>query len=601
VSTGRARRVLVIGLDGLEPSLVEPMLAAGELPNLARIRDRGGYSRLTTTFPAQTPVAWSSFATGTNPGGHGIFDFLRRDPATYLPDLGLNRYEQANAFVPPKAVNSRRGEPFWETLGRAGIPSVVLRCPCTYPGEIGKGRLLSGLGVPDLRGSLGTTTFYTDREGVTAGESERVVRVQFTGDVAKTEIIGPRNPKGGELAAELTITVDREGGGAVLATRDSRLAAALGQWSDWAHVKFKLGFMQSIKGVIRFCLVRTDPFELHASPVNFAPHAPMFPISAPWDYAGELEDAIGTYYTAGMVEDHTGLMNGRIDEDTFLAQCDLAMRDREAMLLHELARFREGFLFCLFDTPDRIQHLFWRFGEPGHPANRGVAQDEFADVIRNHYRECDDLVGRALDVLGDDAMVLVCSDHGFSSFQRGLHLNGWLRANGFLSLRPGASGEEFFKEVDWSRTKAYALGLGGIYLNRRGREGSGILDEAAAKETAREIIKGLAGLVDAERGARAVERVVTRDEIYSGAFVDQAPDLLVCSSRGYRASWTTALGGSPDAIFEDNTKRWGGDHIIDPALVPGVLFSSDPIDQVNPSIADLAPTILGAFGLAPSP
>ena len=599
MSTGRARRVLVIGLDGLEPSIVEPMLAAGELPNLARIRDRGGYSRLATTFPAQTPVAWSSFATGTNPGGHGIFDFLRRDPATYLPDLGLNRYEQKNALVPPKAVNSRGGEPFWEILGREGIPSIVIRCPCTYPGEIGKGRLLSGLGVPDIRGGLGTTTLYTDREGVVPGESERVVRLRFAGDVAKTEIVGPRNPKGGELSAELSITVDREGGGAVLATRASRIATAIGQWSDWATVKFKLGFMQSIKGVVRFCLIRTDPFELHASPVNFAPDAPMFPISAPWDYAGELEDAIGTYYTTGMVEDHTGLMNGRIDEETFLAQCDVAMREREAMLMHELARFREGFLFCLFDTPDRIQHLFWRFGEPDHPANRGVGGSEFAEVIRDHYRECDELVGRALDAVGDDATVFVCSDHGFASFQRGLHINGWLRANGFLSFKPGASGEEFFKEVDWSRTKAYALGLGGIYLNRRDREANGILDDAGAAEAARDIIRGMTGMVDVERGARAVERVLTRGEIYAGDFVSQAPDLLVCASRGYRASWTTAMGGAPDAVFEDNTKRWGGDHIIDPALVPGVLFSSVRIDQPNPSLLDLAPTILAAFSVAP--
>jgi predicted AlkP superfamily phosphohydrolase/phosphomutase len=222
---------------------------------------------------------------------------------------------------------------------------------------------------------------------------------------------------------------------------------------------------------------------------------------------------------------------------------------------------------------------------------------EFAEVIRDHYRDCDAVVGRALDALGDDALVLVCSDHGFTSFQRGLHINGWLRANGFLALKTGAAGEEFFKEVDWSRTKAYALGLGGIYLNRRGREASGILDEADAAETGRYIVRGLTGLVDVERGDRAVERVVAKEEIYSGPFASQAPDLLVCTSRGYRASWTTALGGAPDAIFEDNTKRWGGDHIIDPALVPGILFSSDPIEKANPSIVDLAATILAAYGL----
>jgi predicted AlkP superfamily phosphohydrolase/phosphomutase len=595
MTAGRARRVLVIGLDGLEPSLVEPMLAAGELPRLARIRERGGYSRLATTFPAQTPVAWSSFATGTNPGGHGIFDFLRRDPATYLPDLALNRYEQKNAFVPPRAVNSRGGEPFWEVLGRAGIPSVILRCPCTYPGEIGKGRLLSGLGVPDIRGGLGTTTFYTTRDDIEGGESERVVRIRFDGDVAETELFGPRNPRGGDVTAELTLK--RSDGTVSLATRDSRLVAPRGQWTDWLPVKFKQGFLQSVAGIVRFHLASLEPFALHASPVNFAPDAPMFPISAPWDYAGELEDAIGTYYTAGMVEDHTGLLNGRIDETAFLTQCAIAMREREAMLQHELARFKEGFLFCLFDTPDRLQHMFWRFGEPGHPANREGINPDFANAIRAHYRECDAVVGRAVASLDDDTLVMVCSDHGFGSFQRGVHLNGWLRANAFLTLKPGAPGEEFFKEVDWSRTRAYALGLGGIYLNRQGREASGILDAAAAADTTRDIVRGLTGLMDSERGARAVERVVTREEIYSGPFTDQAPDLLACMSRGYRASWTTALGGSPDAVFEDNTRRWGGDHIMDPSLVPGVLFSTSAIGKANPSLLELSAPILDAFGV----
>ena len=111
--TPLVRKVVVIGLDGLDPELLDDRLAHGEAPSFARLAVRGTAARVATTCPAQTPVAWSSFATGTNPGGHGIYDFIRRDPATCLPDLSLTRYEQKNAFVPPKAVNSRGGEPFW--------------------------------------------------------------------------------------------------------------------------------------------------------------------------------------------------------------------------------------------------------------------------------------------------------------------------------------------------------------------------------------------------------------------------------------------------------------------------------------------------------
>src|SRR3954454_3835164 len=176
------KRVIVIGLDGLEPKIVESMLTAGELPNLQRLRFQGGYGRVATTSPAQTPVAWSTFATGRNPGGHGIFDFLRRDPKTYLPDNGLNRYEQKNVFSPPRAVNLRRGTPVWDRLSAAGISSTILRCPCTYPPDRARGSILSGMGVPDLRGGFGTATFYSSDPSVSPRESEHVVPVQVGGD-----------------------------------------------------------------------------------------------------------------------------------------------------------------------------------------------------------------------------------------------------------------------------------------------------------------------------------------------------------------------------------------------------------------------------------
>ena len=604
MNRGARPRVLVIGLDGLEPRIVEPMLAAGELPHLARLRASGGYSRVATTYPAQTPVAWSTFATGTTPGGHGIYDFLRRDPQTYLPDLGLNRYEQKNAFVPPKAVNLRRGETIWDRLTRAGIPSTVIRCPCTYPAEKLKGKLLAGLGVPDIRGGLGTPTWYTAGEDYDQRESERVIRIAPDRGTVHTQLIGPRLPgSAGDATLDMALEVDTDGRRVMVRSSGTpgTLEVREGQWSDWLQVKFKLGFMQSVAGIVRFYLPRLEPLALYASPVNFAPDAPLFPISAPWDYAGAMEQAIGTYYTAGMVEDHTGLTNGRIDESAFLAQCELVMRERQSMLFTELDRFDEGFLFCLFDTPDRVQHLFWRFREPDHPANRDGLDAAYTHVIEDHYRRCDAVVGRALEAIGGEALVIVLSDHGFTSFQRGVHLNGWLQANGFLALKPGVEpghdAGEFLKQVDWSRTKAYALGLGGIYLNLQGREAQGIVLAHDAGRTGQEIVVGLTGLADPARGQVAVAAVKRREEIYRGACADESPDLLVCCAEGYRASWTTALGGVPGELFEDNVRRWGGDHIVDPTLVPGVLFMSRPFRGDGAGLSDLAPTILGAFGV----
>jgi len=596
----------VIGLDGLDPRITERLIARGELPNLARLRDRGGYGRVATTYPAQTPVAWSTFATGTNPGGHGIFDFLRRDPVTYRPDLALNRYEQTSPFLPPKAVNLRGGIPLWEILGAAGIPSAVLRCPCTYPPDKLKGRMLSGMGVPDVRGGLGTSTLFTERTEAEARESEQVVAIERKGPEAfVARLTGPRNPKKGEDAAiELTILAERESGRAVVVSDGSpgKVEVRLDDWSDWLRIKFKLGMLQSVHGMVRFYLVGLDPLELYASPINFDPDTPMFPISSPWDYAGELEHRIGLYHTTGMAEDHSGLMNERFDETAFLQQCATVLGEREAMLDYEYDRFREGLLYCLFDTPDRIQHMFWRFREEDHPANRGrEPQPEMRAVIERHYQECDAIVGRALARADDATLFVVLSDHGFGSFQRGVHVNRWLLDHGLLAVKPGLEpGEpagDLLAGIDWGRTKAYAIGLGSVYLNIEGREGEGVVKPAEARELAVEIAARLRGLEDPHRGEVAVRDVKTREEIWHGPYAEDSPDLVVLFADGYRVSWGTALGAVPEGWFEDNVRKWGGDHIVDPPLVPGVLFMNRAFNGKAPHLLDLAPTVLDALGV----
>ncbi len=603
-------RVIAIGLDGLEPSIVEPMLAAGELPALARIRARGGYGRLATTTPAQTPVAWSTFATGVNPGAHGIFDFVRRDPATYRAELGLSTYEQKSAWLPPRAVNLRRGIPLWERLARASVPCTVLRCPCTYPPDQGDPRvkLLAGVGVPDLRGGLGTGTFYTTDATAVARESERVVPLVRDGAAYRAHLVGPRHaPSRADLRLDFALVPDAAGRRAVLASdgEPRTLELTEGAWSPWLRVKFKAGLFQSVRGCVRFLLTKAGPTpELYATPLNFDPTAPMFPISAPSDYAAELARAVGTFHTTGMVEDTHGLSNGRFDEAAFLAHCAVAMREREAMLAHALDHSDAGFLYCLFDTPDRLAHMLWRHRESDHPANgpNGAGhRPELARAIEDHYQECDRVVGRVLERADESTWVVVLSDHGMGSFRRGVHLNSWLHAQGLLVLDGGhAPGDEHgdgFPYVDWDRTRAYALGLGGIYLNLRGREAHGIVAADDADALATGLARELSRLDDPTTGARAVRAVRTRGELYTGPYAALAPDLTVDFAAGYRVSWATGLGGVPAGLVEDNTKAWSGDHLVDPALVPGVLFSDQPLAHDGARMVDLAPTILAALGV----
>lgn len=604
------RKVIVIGLDGLDPSITEALLAAGRLPNLARIRERGGYARVGTTCPAQTPVAWSTFATGLNPGGHGIFDFLRRNPATYRPEIALYRYEQRSAFLPPKAVNLRQGTPVWELLSDAGIPSTVLRHPCTYPPSNLRGRLLAGVGVPDLRGGFGTSTIYGP-PGMKAHESERFIPVEPRPDgYVETTLIGPHDPKRGREVT-LNIVLEIDTGRRVVTLRSSGQPAVLhvreGEWSSWLEVTFRVGALQKTRGLVRFFLRRAcEPFELYATPIAFDPDVPLFPISHPWDYAAELKRAIGPYSTLGLAEDHNALNNGHVAEEAFLRQCGEVLRERRAMMHHELARFDRGLFFCLFDTPDRIQHMFWRFRDAGHPANADAPMAAaWRHTIEEHYQVCDALVGEALEYADDDTVVLVLSDHGFTDFRRQVHLNTWLHQHGFLTLQPGTeSGDaagDLLREVDWGRTQAYALGLAGIYLNRRGREAEGIVRRDEAQEVAQAIAQGLTATLDRERdGTSPIRRVVERNAVYHGACVDDAPDLLVNCEPGYRISSSTAMGGVPATVFEDNRKRWSGDHVVDPVAVPGVLFATRQLANAAPNLLDLAPTILATLGV-PTP
>ena len=603
------KKVIVIGLDGLEPSIVESMMGQEELPHLARMRREGFYGRLKTTYPAQTPVAWSSFATGTNPGAHGIFDFLRRDPQTYQPDFALSRFEPPkNLFARPRVVNQRRGVPLWQLLTEAGIPSTVLRCPCTFPPDPILGRMLAGVGVPDLRGSQGKGTFYTQDNQAPAKAGEPVVHLD-SGAEFDTHVTGPRNSPGnrsGNADCKIRVQADPAARKLIIQIHKppSTLEIPVGTWSPWVRLQFRLSAIQSVSGIVRFYVRQIAPHvEFYASPVNFDPGAPLFPISSPGDYAKELAEKIGLYSTLGMAEDHSGLEDGRFDEDAFLAQCDLVLAEREKMAFFELGRFTDGLLFVLFDTPDRVQHMLWRFRDPECPGFDRDRALEFGCRIEERLRRYDAFVGRVQEMADRDTLIIVLSDHGFGNFRRAFHVNTWLLENGLLALKrnrePEEDEAEAFSAVDWSRTSAYALGLGGIYLNLKGREREGILEEGGeAERVCRSIQKGLSGLSDPVSHRTAVRRVLRREEIYSGAYAADSPDLLLACAPGFRVSWQTALGGIPRGLFEDNTRRWSGDHIIDPEAVPGILFMNRTAEHDRADMLDMAPTILNYLGVA---
>jgi len=345
--------------------------------------------------------------------------------------------------------------------------------------------------------------------------------------------------------------------------------------------------------------------EFYVSAVNFDPAAPLFPISFPHDYAKELSENIGLFSTLGMAEDHNGLNNGRLDEAAYMQHCELVLGERERMMKYELDRFNEGLFFMVYDTPDRVQHMMWRFRDQKHPGFQRDLASELATRIEEHYQKCDALLGSVLDKADEDTLLIVLSDHGFGSFRRAFDTNTWLWENKLLKLKNGKKPSEDLKEgfaaVDWSQTSAYAVGLGGIYLNLKGREREGILEEGTEADRVRQAIQtGLAEFPDAQTQAPAVRSVSRREDLYSGTHLSEAPDLLVNFHPGFRVSWQSALGGFAKDLIQDNNRRWSGDHIVDPESVPGILFMNQPAIHNHAQIVDLAPTILNYLGV-PAP
>ena len=609
----QVKRVVIVGFDGMDPELANRFMNEGKLPNLTKLRDRGTFRPLRTTFPAISPVAWSTFQTGVNPGKHNIYDFLARDLKNYLPYLSSaqisepKRHLRVGKYSLPLGKSDvkglRKGTPFWHWLGKAGVFCSVIRVPVTFPPEKFPGVLLSGMCVPDLKGSQGTFCFCTTRASSDKFREGGVrIPVERNGAGFHSYIPGPESPlgTGSELQAEFKLRPDVSRGRARIEIDSETFTIKVGEYSEWVPVKFKAGMGFTARGICRFYLKEISPeVEVYVTPVNIDPGRPDLPISHPVTYSIYLAKLFGPYATLGLAEDTWALNEEVLDDQAFLAQCYGNHEDRERMFFDALEKTPQGLCACVFDTTDRVQHMFWRYLDKDHPAVRDVPQDQKPRVIQDLYDRMDTLIGRVMEQIDDQTLLLVISDHGFKSFARCMNLNAWLHQNGYLVLKDGKSESgDWFEDVDWSRTRAYTMGLNGLYMNIKGREREGIVEAGAEAETLKEELRAkLDGLVDPASGKVGITGMFDCDAVYAGPYVDNAPDLIVGYGEGFRASWDSVMGKVTTAIFEDNLKAWSGDHCVDPRLVPGVLFSNRKIAIEKPAIVDVAPTVMKLFGL----
>ena len=618
----KTSRMIILGVDGMDPVMLKQFMDEGILPSFSELASVGGFMALGTSVPPQSPVAWSNFITGMDSGGHGIFDFIALDRRTMLPYLSTARVEKPSReplaigrwripLSAEKTLQLRDGLAFWELLEERSIETTMFRIPANYPPIETNGRALSGMGTPDMRGSSGTFGFYTSDPAfepgdVSGGSIQRVVLRNYSVNAA---IEGPPNPfiEGSPLTeAEFTVHVDPTNPVALVRVGDEQILLTIGEWSDWIDVEFEfVPGLIGVSGMVRFLLKQTAPhFSLYVSPVNIDPRDPAQPISIPAEYAFELAEEAGPFYTQEMPEDTKALSAHVLTPREFLAQSELVLDERRRLLNSELARFRgttgPHLLFFYFSSVDQRNHMLARQMDPNHPFHAEDTPEDLAMAMRNTYREIDQILGLVMKDLDKSTTLIVMSDHGFAPFRRQANLNTWLEQQGYLVLKDPAKRDtsEWLQGVDWSKTRAFGIGLNSLYLNVRGRERYGIVPPSQRAVLAREIADRLTRWRDGPGGPQVVTQPLLREEIYHGPHVNEAPDILVGYARGYRASWATTTGKVPAGLLEDNDDEWSGDHCMDSRTVPGILLSNRPLkSNVSADLTDLTVSILASFGI----
>ncbi|REJ97376.1 MAG: hypothetical protein DWQ35_02125 [Planctomycetota bacterium] len=635
------KRVVVVAFDGLDPRIIRSLMEAGKLPNYRRLAERGGFMKIATSTPPHTPVAFSNIISGADASLHQVYDFIHRDPRPAYGNLAP--FFSTSTALPPtrdwtlpwgdgwelplfagETKNLRQGPAFWDQLIAAGIDTDVYYVPSNYPatGPEGPGRFraLSGMGVPDLRGGYGQATFYGPRAYSRGAETKFVVVRADRQHRIKTTLEGPPNflrkvPRGSPPPVAAPVEIVRDPETAIVKVRvgNSTVLLAQGEWSDWIAVDFPTGIPgaaalgaagapTSLRGMVRLYAKQVHPdIELYVSPINIDPTDPLNPISSPAGFCDELAARHGRYSTLGLPEDNKSFRSGALTGEEFLKQTSLVEEERAEQFRQALTDLRAGCLFFYFGSTDLVQHMFWRDRDEAHPAYDAEEAERFGNVVADTYLATDKLVGEALDSLGDDDTLIVFSDHGFTTFRRGFNLSRWLLDNRYTRLIRPAWGRRFEQagQIDWSKTRAYGVGMNALYVNRRGREKHGVVAEKDVRPLLDELRDKLLEVRDDDEhdNQPIVTRVDLVEDVYPGADLDVAPDIIVGYADSYRVGWGAVLGDMPPELVEDNNDRWCGTHLIAPEQVPGMFFASRPLATEKGSVSDLAPTILDLFGV----
>ncbi|HTF91313.1 MAG TPA: alkaline phosphatase family protein [Planctomycetota bacterium] len=483
--------------------------------------------------------------------------------------------------------------------------------------------------IDRIRAELRDVEHQLDNENIRYKESTRLNKLLQEAKARLDEAVSQR--------INLPVVIERKGTKAAVTIGTETQELGAGAWSGWYHLSFELNPMLKVRALARAKLVRLDEgnLELYVDALQYDPAHPPFwqPISQPQDFAQQLEAASGPFETVGWACMNLPLKDGVIDSVSFMQDIEFTLEWRKKMTLDALEKNDWRVLMSCESTPDRVQHMMYQYYDPKHPmysAEKAAQTMSFggktiplSDAIPASYRSMDVLVGEVVKKhLKPEDTLIVCSDHGFQSFRRQVHLNNWLIEKGYAVLQqtivrddpnnPGDPADDLNRYIDWSKTRAYAMGLGMVYVNQRAREGQGIVPPEEARAVLDAIAKDFLDYKDVDTGELVGRGAYVMADLHKGAHLDREADMLLCFNAGYRVSWLTTQGGMsgdndgnggmkrlPTIIAND--KNWSGDHVtVDPSLVQGIFFSNRKLagqpDGIN--LLQIAPTVLKLLGVA---
>jgi predicted AlkP superfamily phosphohydrolase/phosphomutase len=616
VGDPNGKKVVVLGLDGMEPKIIQALMDQGRAPNFKKLAQMGAFKTLRTTMPALSPVAWSSFITGMTPGGHGVPDFIARDPLTYAPffaiwqpGVGGSSIKLGDYQIPfgGEGVKCLRdGKPFWAYLTEAGIPATVMKIPTNFPIDETATRAVAGMGTPDVVDSFGAFCYYTSDpdESIPNLTSEELMRVRVNSGCVDAEVLGPPNSMNtaspGRVRVPFRVYVDPTDPVVRVDIQDQQFVLKEGEFSDWIKLRFELvpAGLVTVAGITRILIKSVHPhLRMYVSPINIDPEEPAMPVTHPPELGGEIADKIGPFWTKGLPADTKAFDYKIFADENYVQQAELILQDQLNLFEYEWLQFKSGLFYFYISSTDQDTHMLWRNMDETHPMHQ-MSDVRYSGYIHQLYEKMDALVGRVLPSVDDDTLLIVCSDHGFAQFGRQFHLNTWLRENGYLVLKDDARNKEEtnFLDVNWDKTAAYNVGFNGLYLNRVGREERGIVSDEQAPGLIARITGELEGINDSETGERPVDKVFARDDLYVGAHTPEMPEMLVGCTPGYRISSSSVLLETGKTVLNLNPWAWAGDHSMSRDMVPGSLFMSRGFSRATPTILDLPVTILDFFG-----